>query len=103
MTEKDTTPLTQTQLDYHAREKRVLDALSLKKPDRVPIAVFDEYFCLSQGGVTPGEAYYDYGRASKVFVEEVVKFNWDMFTLPGNFPGPVGEILGIKSNQWGGA
>lgn len=102
MTDKETAPLTQEQLDYQARHKRVMDALSLQKPDRVPIAVFDEYFCLSQGGVTPGEAYYEYDLANKVFLEEVVKFNWDMFTIPGNFPGLVGEILGLKSNQWGG-
>jgi uroporphyrinogen-III decarboxylase len=102
MTEKETTPLTQVQLDYQARHKRVMDALSLQKPDRVPIAVFDEYFCLSQGGITPGEVYYNYDRSFKVFIEETLKFNWDMVTLPGNFPGPVGEILGLKSLQWGG-
>jgi len=99
---KDSTPLTQEQRDYLAREKRVTDAMSLQKPDRVPIACFDEYFCLTQGGITPGEAYYEYDRAFTVFVEEVVKFNWDMVTHCGNFPGPVAEILGLKTNQWGG-
>jgi uroporphyrinogen-III decarboxylase len=102
MTDKGATPLAQEQLDYQAREKRVMDALSLRKPDRVPIACFDQYFILSQVGITSGEAFYDYTRAYKVYLEEVVKFKWDMFTIPGNFPGSVAEILGLKSYKWAG-
>jgi len=100
--QKDTTQPTQAELDYQAREKRVWDAIRLEKPDRVPIVCYDEYFSLKQGGVTPADAYYDVNRASKVFAEEVVKFNWDMVSLFGNLPGSVGEIIGLTSNKWAG-
>ena len=99
---KDTTPPTQEQLDYQAREKRVWDAIRLQKPDRVPMACYDEYFSLKHGGLTPAHAYYDIDRASKAFVEQVVKFNWDMVSLFGNLPGSVGEIIGLTSNKWAG-
>lgn len=92
----------QAELDYQAREKRVWDAIRLQKPDRVPIVCYDEYFSLKQGGVTPADAYYDVERASKVFVEYVVKHNWDMVSLFGNLPGSVGEIIGLTSNKWAG-
>ncbi len=100
--QKDTTQLTQTELDYQAREKRVWDAIRLQKPDRVPLAIIDDYFILSLGGVTPGESYYDVERASKVFLEQVDQFNWDMVSIFETFPGPVGEIIGLKSNKWAG-
>jgi uroporphyrinogen-III decarboxylase len=99
--ENETQP-TKEQLDYSTREKRVWDAIRLQKPDRVPLACIDDYFSLSLGGVTPGEAYYDPVRASKVYLEQVVKFNWDMVSLFGSFPGSVGEIIGLQSNKWAG-
>ncbi|MCK4898225.1 MAG: hypothetical protein KAS38_05585, partial [Anaerolineales bacterium] len=102
MDKKDTAPLSQEQIDYQAREKRIWDAIRLQKPDRVPLACIDDYFSLALGGVTPAEAYYDPDRASRVYLEHVVKFNWDMVSLFGSFPGSVGEIIGLKSNKWAG-
>ena len=102
MNGKETAPLSQEHIDYKARQKRVSDAIQLKQPDRVPVAVFDEYFCLSLGGVTPGDAFYDYQKATEVFCKEVVRFNWDMVTVHGNFPGPVAESVGLKTNKWAG-
>ncbi|MCK5315823.1 MAG: hypothetical protein KAJ53_11900, partial [Anaerolineales bacterium] len=100
--QKETTQPTQAELEYQAREKRVWDAISLQKPDRVPIACYDEYFSLKLGGLTPADAYYDVQRASEVFVENVTKFNWDMVSLFGNLPGEVGETIGLTSNKWAG-
>lgn len=102
MDKKETVPLTQEQLDYQAREKRIWDAIRLQKPDRVPLAFKDDYFSLAQGGATSAEAFYDLDRASKVFQEQVVKFNWDMVSLFGNFPGRIGEIIGVKTMKWAG-
>ena len=102
MTDQKDAILTQEQLDYQAREKRVWDAIRLQKPDRVPIVCYDEYFSLKQGGLTPADAYYNVERASQVFVEQVTKFNWDMVSLFGNLPGAVGEEIGLTSNKWAG-
>ncbi len=102
MENKNTTPPTQEQLDYQAREKRVWDAVSLRKPDRVPLACQDDYFSLRLGGVTSAEAYYEPERASKAYVDQVVKFNWDMVSTFGSFPGRVAETIGLKTIKWAG-
>ncbi len=102
MDKKEKAPLTQEELDLQARKKRFWDAATLQKPDRVPIACMDDYFSLSLGGATPATAYYEPEKASKIFVEQVTQFNWDMITPFGTLPGKVGEILGCTSNKWAG-
>jgi uroporphyrinogen-III decarboxylase len=102
MNEQQKHPLTQEQIDYQARAKRIWDAIRLQKPDRVPIVCYDDYFSLSLGGITPGEAYYNLEHASQVYQEQIVKFNWDMVSLFGAFPGQVAEDIGLKSNKWAG-
>ena len=100
---KDASPPTQAQLDYQAREKRINDAISLQKPDRVPIVIMDGDFLLAQAGVTCAEANYDTERASKVFLEHVNKYyDQDAGTLFASFPGRVGEILGVNTMKWAG-
>ena len=44
---------------YQEREKRVLDAIALRKPDRVPIAVLFGFFPAKYAGMTVEEAMYD--------------------------------------------
>ena len=102
MENKDTTPLTQVQLDLKARKKRFWDAATLQTPDRVPLACMDDYFCLSLGGATAATSYYEPEKAAKIFLEQVGQFNWDMITPFGTLPGKVGEILGCTSNKWAG-
>ena len=87
MAEKQEKNLTKEQIEFTARNDRVWKAIRLEKHDRVPISILDDYFSLSLGGLTPRDAYYDPERASKVFVEEVIKFNWDMVSMFGTFPG----------------
>jgi len=100
--DKKATPLTKEQLDFQARKKRVWDAIRLQKPDRVPLACQDDYFSLDRAGVTSAEAYYDPERASKVYLEQIVKYNWDMVSLFGTFPGRVAETIGLKTIKWAG-
>jgi uroporphyrinogen-III decarboxylase len=102
MDQNDAALPTQEEIAYQAREKRIQDAIRLQKPDRVPLVCYDDYFCLSLGGLTPSEAYYNPDRAAEVHVEQITKFNWDMVSLFGYFPGKVGEIIGLKSNKWAG-
>jgi uroporphyrinogen-III decarboxylase len=102
MTEKTDGQLTETEIAYQARDKRIQDAIELRKPDRVPIMCFDDYFSLSLGGMSPGEAYYDPERAARIFFEQVQQFNWDSVSLVGSFPGEASEIIGLKTWKWGG-
>jgi uroporphyrinogen-III decarboxylase len=102
MSEKTGSQHTEIELLRQARAKRIQDAIELRKPDRVPIKCYDDYFSLSLGGVTPGEAYYDPDRGVRTFLEQVVQFNWDGISLEGTFPGKASEILGLKTWKWGG-
>ena len=89
--------------EYLAREKRFNDAVSLTKPDRVPIASLAAFFMPRYAGLTHAEAMYDYDRLAVAWKEATQKLNWDMappaFTM---FPGPVMEMLGLKTFKWPG-
>lgn len=88
---------------YLAREKRFNDALSLQKPDRVPLVSLTTFFMARYGGLTHAEAIYDYEKSAEAWKYSVQKLNWDMsppaFTM---FPGPVMELLGLKTFKWPG-
>lgn len=90
--------------EYLAREKRVNDAISLTKPDRIPIVSVGGNFLLNYGGLSIGEAMYNYEKAAKIVKESMIKINWDMAPNPVNaaFPGPVLELLGVKAIKWPG-
>lgn len=102
MDQTDTNLPTREQIEYQARQKRVQDAINLQKPDRVPLACLDDYFSLRLAGLTPRDAYYDPDRAGAAHVEQIVRFNWDLVSLHGAFPGRVGETIGLKSVKWAG-
>jgi len=102
MDKKENAPLTQIELDYQAREKRVWDAIALNTPDRVPLVCQDDYFTLEQAGITAAQAFYEPELAAKVHVEGVSKYNWDRVCLWASFPGRVGDILGMTTIKWAG-
>ena len=94
---------TEVQLQYEAREKRFNDAVSLKKPDRVPIVSLTNFFLTRYGGITDAEAMYDYDKMGKAWKASIKKLNWDF--APGTFtfmPGRVMEMMGMKTFKWPG-
>ena len=98
----DTAAATPEQRAYQARKKRVEEAFSLQKPDRVPLACLDDYFSLARAGLTPRDAYYEPGPAGAAHVEQIVQLNWDMVSLHGAFPGQVAETIDLKTVKWAG-
>lgn len=88
---------------YQERLKRFNDAVSLQKPDRVPIASLAAFFVTKYSGLTNKEAMYDYDKMANAWKESVRRLNWDMSPPPFvMFPGPVMEILGLKQFKWPG-
>ncbi|MFN8455150.1 MAG: uroporphyrinogen decarboxylase family protein [Anaerolineae bacterium] len=88
---------------YLAREKRFNDAVSLTKPDRVPIASLAGFFVARYSGLTHTEAMYDYEKLAEAWQNSTQKLNWDMAPPPFvMFPGPVMDLLGIKTFRWPG-
>ncbi|MBC2716099.1 MAG: hypothetical protein HF978_12400 [Desulfobacteraceae bacterium] len=94
---------TETELLYEAREKRFNDAVSLKKPDRVPIVSLTNFFLTRYGGITDKEAMYDYSKMREAWLASIKKLDWDF--VPGIFtffPGKVLEIMDSKALKWAG-
>jgi uroporphyrinogen-III decarboxylase len=95
--------VTDNQRLYQEREKRVHDAISLQKPDRVPIVTLTEFFFLRAAGITAAEGMYDYQKMSTAWKASMKRFNWDMAPLQHAIrPGPVMEMLGLKMLKWPG-
>jgi len=89
--------------EYLAREKRFNDALGLQKPDRVPVVSLAGFFMARYAGLTHAEAMYDYERLAEAWKQSTQKLNWDMAPPPFTmFPGPVMELLGLKTFKWPG-
>jgi hypothetical protein len=103
MTDQPEVPAFEPSPEYLAREKRFNDAVSLTKPDRVPVASLAAFFVARYGGLNHAEAMYDYDKLVEAWKTTTQKLNWDMappaFTM---FPGPVMDMLGIKTFLWPG-
>jgi len=89
---------------YQEREKRFNDAIQLKVPDRVPIALFCTFFGARYGGLTCQEAMYDYDKLAEASRKAIVDFDPDVYMTP--FPivsmGPLLEMLGDRRFKWPG-
>ncbi|MFC1867309.1 uroporphyrinogen decarboxylase family protein [Thermodesulfobacteriota bacterium] len=103
MVETTEEKLSQARLDYAAREKRFNDAVSLTRPDRVPLATFAGLFMTRYSGVTNAEALYDYEKMAEAWKNTTRKLNFDL-TGPAfiAFPGRVMEKLGLRTFKWPG-
>ena len=58
--------------EYIAREKRVTDALALKKPDRIPLLLMPGELMADMGGVTRLELYENYDKTQRI-LEKLAK------------------------------
>ena len=89
---------------YEEKTKRVLDAVQLKVPDRVPFVSFFNFFHAKYGGITCEEAMYDYDKLAMAAKKTIVDFDLDMYNNP--FPlvalGPILEALDCKFLAWPG-
>jgi uroporphyrinogen-III decarboxylase len=95
--------ITDQQKQYREREKRVQDAIELKRPDRVPIVSATEMFFVRSAGLSAAEAMYDYDKMASAWKRSMLRYNWDMAPLQHAIrSGPVMELLGMKTFMWPG-
>jgi hypothetical protein len=87
---------------YQEREKRVMDAIHLKIPDRVPIVNSIGYFPATYTGIAFETAWYDYDRWLEAYIKTLTDFQLDMVYLQPFFPGTVMEYLGARQILWPG-
>jgi hypothetical protein len=89
---------------YAEREKRILDAIELRKPDRLPTILFSHFWVARYCGMTCREAMYDYDRLAAAMRKAVIDLEPD-----GYYPvqalvahGPTMDILDYKQLEWPG-
>jgi uroporphyrinogen-III decarboxylase len=87
---------------YEARVKRFHDAVSLKRPDRVPIVSAGAYFFYKFAGISFKEAMYDYERSADALKTAMEKFQWDMAPSVALPSGPLMELFGLTQYKWPG-
>lgn len=89
---------------YHARIKRVMDVVALRKPDRVPIATMSDYFFVTSQGVNCKEAMYDPDKMKKAYTKSAGEYNLDMCGTPSSiFSGPLMDVMDVSAFSWPGA
>lgn len=89
---------------YMEREKRVNDAIGLRKPDRVPIVVLFSFFPARYSGMTHEEVMYDPEKLMRAQLKTLLDFQPDMdqSPFPARFLGPILDVLDFKLLKWPG-
>lgn len=84
------------------KERRIMDAIELKIPDRVPIICGFGYFPSKNTGTPASAAYYDYNAWYKAYKDTLPDYPAD-FIFPQNFtPGTALEMLAPNTIRWPG-
>ncbi|HSV49597.1 MAG TPA: hypothetical protein VLH35_04710, partial [Candidatus Acidoferrales bacterium] len=90
---------------YKQREKRLLDAIALREPDRIPIVPLFAFFNCYYSGITPREAYENPDKAIQAWRKTIYDFEPDA-TYSVNFTvyamDEVLSALDFKALKWPG-
>jgi uroporphyrinogen-III decarboxylase len=92
----------EAQSGYQSRLKRIIDAIQLKEPDRVPCLLPSGSFPAYYAGITVRKAMYDYEAQKNAWLKFLNEFEADTLSAPGTGSGWLNEILKPKANKWPG-
>ena len=84
------------------KEKRIMDTIRLKVPDRVPVITSMGYFPAKYVGIPCSAAYYDYDAWFDAYRKTLPDFPADIIFQQGFTPGKAMEILDAKQSRWPG-
>ncbi len=87
---------------YREREKRYMDAVQLRVPDRVPTSVHLSYLPARFTGITFRDAYYDFPKWKDAYIKTALYFQPDRCEYFPTNSGPVMEALDTKTSVWPG-
>jgi len=89
--------------EFKKRQQRVLDAVALKEPDRVPIIPFTQAFPMYYAGVSIQEAMNEFDKCAyaldKFYAEFKPDLGWDPILM---YPAKFMEFVGVKWFRWPG-
>jgi hypothetical protein len=94
----------QAEADYKARVNRLISAINLEKPDRVPVSITAGWWPATRAGITPYEAMHDAARAAQAWVDFNLEFKLDAMVSPilQTTPASVFETLDYRLYSWPG-
>jgi uroporphyrinogen-III decarboxylase len=84
------------------RKQRMMDAVQLKTPDRVPISIGLNYFPAKFTGTTTWAAYYDWPAWKQAYLKAARYYAPDRLLVIVNQSGSVLEALDSKQLRWPG-
>jgi hypothetical protein len=87
---------------YREREKRYIDAVQLRIPDRIPTSVHLSYLPARFTGITYSDAYYDFPKWKEAYLKTALYFQPDRCEFFPNESGRVLEALDEKFIVWPG-
>lgn len=97
-------PVFQPSPEFLARQKRIDDAINLRKPDRTPVApLMFHYYPNKRKGVLNRDAHYDQRRMFELWRDAIVEHDWDCAIPYGSVPaGQPLELLAATQIRWPG-
>jgi uroporphyrinogen-III decarboxylase len=87
---------------YREREKRYIDAVQLRVPDRVPTSVHLSFLPARFTGIKYSDAYYDFPKWKEAYIKTALHFQPDRCEFFPNQSGRVLEALDQKFFVWPG-
>ena len=89
---------------FRAREKRIMDAVALAKPDRVPVTASFYFFPARYYGCSFQEMMYDLDKSYDVNLKAMQEFEPDLAQSPFGviLPASVMDVLDYKQMAWPG-
>ena len=87
---------------YKARGTRMMKAIKMEIPDRVPVHITGGSMVAYNAGFTLQDLLYDYSKIKPAWIKWLQDYEQDSNDSPMFFSGKVHEILDYKVNKWPG-
>jgi uroporphyrinogen-III decarboxylase len=87
---------------HREREQRLIDAVQLKTPDRVPISIGLNYFPAKFTGTTTWAAFYDFPSWKQTYIKAAQNYEADRFLVVISQSGNVLDALDAQQFRWPG-
>ncbi|MFA5308207.1 MAG: uroporphyrinogen decarboxylase family protein [Dehalococcoidales bacterium] len=87
---------------YKVRATRMIKAIKMEIPDRVPVHIAANSFVAYNAGYTLKDVLYDYSKIYPAWEKFITEFDQDSNDTPGFFPARVYELLGNQITKWPG-
>ena len=92
----------EAQKKYQARATRMMKAIKMEIPDRVPVHITGGSMVAYNAGYTLKDVLYDYSKIKPAWIKWLQDYDQDSNDTPMFFSGRVYEILDYKVNKWPG-